>query len=88
MNANSADENNDTSQYLKNNNSKKSTGARLQTATNEAEGNVPGTGDRRQSQTSTISAIFQYNLIVALAVRGELEKADEMVDGLWKKNGK
>ena len=42
---------------------------------------------RRNSQ-SIVAALLQYNLIVALSVRGELEKADELAEGLWKKNGK
>ena len=90
-NSSSADENNEISSTGKNNGKKIST-VNLHSPSNEAEGNLSGTNGpgspRRQVILPTVNAVFQYNLIVALAVRGELEKADEMTENLWKKNGK
>ena len=85
---NSAEENNDTpSTYQKN--GKKAPGMKANQSDNDnGSGNSTNSSPRRNSQSSTAAAVLQYNLIVALSLRGELEKADEMAENLWKKNGK
>ena len=88
-NPNSAEENNDiSSTYQKN--GKKAPGMKTNQNDNDTStsGNSSNSSPRRNSQSSTVAAVLQYNLIVALSVRGELDKADEMAESLWKKNGK
>ena len=91
-NPNSVDENNEITSTYKNNSSKKAPGLKPGNSANDGDGNTSGNGTicspRRNWQSSSVSALLHYNLIVALSVRGELEKADEMADNLWKKNGK
>ena len=84
---NSVDENNENTSTYKNNGNKKTAGVKL--TQNDGDNNSGNTlsSPRRNSQ-SIVAALLQYNLIVALSVRGELEKADELAEGLWKKNGK
>ena len=88
-NPNSAEENNDiSSTYQKN--GKKTPGMKTNQNDNDTStsGNSSNSSPRRNSQSSAVAAVLQYNLIVALSVRGELDKADEMAESLWKKNGK
>ena len=90
--SNTAEDNTDSTSTSKNISGKKISIVKQQASHSEAESNVTGNGTtgspRRQPPSPTVAALFQYNLIVALAIRGELEKADEMVEILWKKNGK
>ena len=84
---NSVDENNENTSTYKNNGNKKTSGVKV--TQNDGDNNSGNTmnSPRRNSQ-SIVAALLQYNLIVTLSVRGELEKADELAEGLWKKNGK
>jgi hypothetical protein len=90
--SNSAEDNTDATSAPKNSSGKKASVVKQQVSHSEVENNISGNGTtgspRRQPPSPTVAALFQYNLIVAIAVRGELEKADEMVEILWKKNGK
>ena len=87
-----ADDGGNDSVSSKNNSGRKSSGVKLQASTNQAEATISGNGNpgspRHQTQLSIMNAVFQHNLIVALAIRGEIEKAHEMVEELWIKNGK
>ena len=86
LNSNAADDS-DINPSVKNNTGKKSAGIKSAGEEGNLSGAVNAASPRRQAQVATVNAVLQYNLIVALAIRGEWEKADEMVETLWKKNG-